>query len=228
MLKLLDEILLSDNVVKNFYDNYKNLEFKQWLNSILPEIEDCRVTNQDNPWHIYTCLDHILHSVECMNRQTVNFKYDVRRMLAYTMLLHDIGKPESKIRRYSKLYNREVDSFFNHNLASVKIGKRVLGQLGFDNNDKQMILKLVEEHDAFIPFTLDNSVDKHKELLTKAHVEELVKRLDINNNGLQMMKYLVMVGRSDNSAQNPNMTAQSLKLLDVTNGMLDEINEKDL
>ena len=225
MLKLLDKILLGDDVVTNFYHHYQNLEFRNWLVSLLPEVEDCRTTNQDNPWHIYNCLDHILTAVESVNKQSVDLDINTRRLLAYTMFLHDIGKPQSKIRRYSKLYNREVDSFFNHNLASVKIGKRVLNNLGFNNADQQIILKLVEEHDAFIPLTLDNSVEKHKQLLTKSHLIELVKRLSINNNGLQMMKYLVMVGRADNLAQNPVMTEQSLKLVDAVNDMLDEFNK---
>ena len=183
---------------------------------------------QDNPWHIYNCLDHILHSVEEINKQTINLEYSTRRMLAYTMFLHDIGKPESKIRRYSNLYKREVDSFFNHNFASVKIGERVLDKFGFNVEDKQRILKLVEEHDAFIPLTLDTSVDKHKQLLTSARVDELIARLNINNNGLQMMKWLVMVGRADNLAQNPDMTAQSLRLLEVVNNMLYEFVSKKL
>ena len=119
MQKVLDEILLSSNVVERFYENYKIPKFKNWLVSILPEIEDCNKTNQDNPWHVYNVLEHILHSVEEMNKQTKTEEYKIRRMLAYTMLLHDIGKPECKIRRYSKLYKREVDSFFNHNLASI-------------------------------------------------------------------------------------------------------------
>ena len=72
MLEILDNILLSDDVTNEFYKNYDNKDFKTWILSILPEIEDCKNQQQDNPWHIYSVLNHILHSVEEMNKQTKN------------------------------------------------------------------------------------------------------------------------------------------------------------
>lgn len=225
MLTKLDEVLLSDNVVERFHNSYQQLEFKNWIISILPEIEDCINTKQDNPWHIYNCLDHILHSIEEINKQTKNLDLDTRRMLAYTMLLHDMGKPESKIRRYSKFYGREVDSFFNHNLASVKIGNRVLDKFKFKPHEKEMILKLVEHHDAFINFTLEPTTNKYKQQLTKDGVKNLINQLNINDNGLQMMDYLVMVAKADNLAQNPEMTQQSLRLIGEVKAILNANNQ---
>ena len=218
----LDEILLSNNVVENFYNNYQNLEFRNWLISLLPEIEDCRTTMQDNPWHIYNCLDHILHSVDEINKQTINLEYSTRRMLAYTMFLHDIGKPESKIRRYSNLYKREVDSFSNHNIASVKIAERVLDKLGFELYAKELILKLVKEHDLFLSLTLEEDINPRKRILTKALFKQIIDELDANN-AKTLMKYLLMIGKADNHAQNPQMTPQSLKMLDVMTDMLQEL-----
>lgn len=220
MLDKLNEILLNDNAVGNFYKNYNLPEFRNWIISILPEIEDCNVTKQDNPWHIYDCLGHILHSVEEINKQAKDLDLNTRRMLAYTMLLHDTGKPECKIRRYSKLYGREVDSFFDHNLASVKIGKRVLDKFKFKPEEKEVILKLVKHHDAFINFTLEPPTNNYKQQLTKDSVNDLINELNINNNGLQMLNYLVMVAKADNMAQNPAMTQQSLRLLDEVRAML--------
>ena len=56
---LLDKILLSENANEEFNFNYKNLQFKNWLLEILPEVEKCKNLKQDNPWHIYDCLEHI-------------------------------------------------------------------------------------------------------------------------------------------------------------------------
>ena len=82
-LKLLDDILLSEKVVDKFYFEYKNnLEFKNWLLGILPEIEDCEKQKQNNPWHKYNVLGHILHSVEAMNNQTRGMDTKDRKMLA--------------------------------------------------------------------------------------------------------------------------------------------------
>ena len=52
--EILDQILLSDNVVEKFYENYNNNEsFKLEILKILPEVDDCKNQKQDNPWHIY-------------------------------------------------------------------------------------------------------------------------------------------------------------------------------
>lgn len=227
MKTLLDEILLSENVVENFYKNYENnSEFRKWIFSVLPEIEHCKNQKQDNPWHIYNCLDHILHSVEEINKQTKNLDFSTRKNLAYTMFLHDIGKPEKHIRRYSKLYNREVDSFFGHNIASVKIANRVLQHFGLENKNSEVIKKMIEMHDIFMFITLDKTTNPHHNQLSKQYIEKEIKNLDCVGDGKQLMKYLIMVGRADNKAQNPQMTTGSLHLLDVMDSMLEEMQDQ--
>lgn len=213
MVEILDKILLSENVVENFYYAYKDVDFRTWLTKVLPEIEFCKNENQDNPWHIYNILDHILHSVEEMNKQTIGMDKNIRRMLAYTMLLHDIGKPETKIRRYSKLYKREVDSFFNHNKASKKIADRVLADFDFCNQEINIIKTLIEDHDIFMFITLKEDGNKYHNLLTKKYFSNLVYKLNETYNGEKLMDYLIKVGKADNKAQNPEMTENSLILL---------------
>ena len=223
MLETLDKVLLSDNVVQDFYEQYEDENFKNWLVDILPEVEDCKNMEQDNPWHIYGCLDHILHSVESINSQTKDLDDAIRRQLAYTMFLHDIGKPECKLRRYSKLYGREIDSFFNHNKASVKVADRVLGQFGFDQDEQAKIKHLVHEHDIFMfirPFKTDNP---HWRTLSPQLIKDEIEDLNYVGNGKQLMRYLIMIGRSDNLAQNEKMTPPSLKMLNKMDIMLSKI-----
>lgn len=220
MLKKLDSILLSKSVVENFYQNYVDENFKAWLLGILPEIENCKNTKQDNPWHIYNCLDHILHAVEEMNKLSVSLDEKTRRMLAYTMLLHDIGKPQCKIRRFSKLYGREVDSFFDHNLAGVKIADRVLANFGFDEQEKQIILTLIENHDIFMFITLQNDGNKFHHLLTQKLVDDYVGKFNEIGDGKKILTYLTMVGIADNKAQNPQMTAESLQTVQKMQEMI--------
>ena len=225
MLQKLDKILLSKNVVDDFYRQYNNPEFRQWLTTVLPEIEACRKQEQDNPWHIYNCLDHILHSVEEMNKQTKDMPFDSRRKLAYTMFLHDVGKPEKHLRRYSKLYKREVDSFYNHNLASVEVAKRVLEKdFCFDQSQSKEIQALVESHDIFMFITLQDDHNPYHKVLTKSYVRRQEEELGQVGNGQQLLKELIMVGRADNMAQNPEMTADSLKLLDTMEQMQAKIH----
>ncbi|MBE5746470.1 MAG: hypothetical protein E7359_04225 [Clostridiales bacterium] len=225
MIKLLDNILLSENVCEKFNNEYdKNLEFRNWVLSLLPELEDCKKLNQDNPWHIYSVLNHILHAIEEMNKQTKNLDYNTRRMLAYTMFFHDIGKPECRIRRYSKLYKKEIDSFFNHNLASKKIAHRVLLDLDFCKKETEIIEKLIEDHDIFMFITLKEDGNKFHNVLTKDYLKSIIKDLNKIDNGEKLMKYLIMVGRADNKSQNPKMTKDALKLLDVMDEMLNNLN----
>ena len=228
MLKTLDKILLSDNVVKEFYNNYNNLEFKNYLLKVLPEIEDYKNLKQDNPWHIYNCIDHILHSVENINQQTRGLDFKTRRMLAYTMFLHDVGKPDCYIRRFSKLYNKEIDSFFNHNLASEKIAARVLPEFNFNKNEQQLIKLLVREHDIFINIKLTKTQDKHQQLLSNKLLNSYIKQYNKIGDGQQIMDYLIMIGRADNLAQNPEKTKEPLYMLDVMQDMLNNQNNLTL
>ena len=116
-IDILDNILLSDKVVERFQSVFEtNVEFKLWLDKVLPEIRLCAKQDQNNPWHKYNVLDHILYSVEEMNKQTLNMPEKERRMLAYTMLMHDIGKPAKHIRREKN--GEIIDSFFNGNIKS--------------------------------------------------------------------------------------------------------------
>ena len=225
---LLDRILLSDRANEEFDINYKNLQFKNWLLELLPEVEKCKNLKQDNPWHIYPCLEHILHSVEEMNKQTQTLKPENRRLLAYTMFLHDIGKPDCVIRRFSKQYNREVDSFFNHNKAGVRIAKRVLKDLGFSKQEENLILSFIDKHDMFMFITLEDDGNKFHKVLTNELIKEEVEEFNKFGNGAELFKYLIMVGRSDNLAQNPELTGESLQLLNTMENMLQNLQVKTI
>ena len=211
MIKKLDSILLGDNVVDNFYNTYNSDPlFKKWLDNILPEIELCEKQCQRNPWHKYNVLGHILHSVDAMNSQTKDLPDRDRRLLAYTMFLHDIGKPACHIVR--KKDGKMIDSFFNHNIESAKIAKRSAESLGFDNNDAIILEKLVYKHDIFMFIKDYSTTNQHWRQLTPSLIEDEISDLNLVGDGAKLMKYLVMVGRSDNLAQNEKMTAESLAL----------------
>jgi len=221
--KVLDEILLSENVVEKFKKAYLDESFKQWLLNILPEVEDCKKQKQDTPWHIYNCLDHILHSVEEINKQTKSLPLKDRRMLAYVMFFHDIGKPACHLRRYAKAYGREVDSFFGHNKKSVEIAKRSLKTFGFVEEETKMIEMLVHEHDIFMFITEKYDGNPYHKVLSKELINEEISLLNSVGMGKKLMQYLVYVGRADNNAQNPDMTAKSLRVLDLIEKLLEEI-----
>ena len=220
----LDKILLDDNVVEKFHEEYKDgTEFKNYLNKVLPEIQECEKQQQNNPWHKYNVLDHILHSVEAMNKQTKNLPEKDRIILAYTMLMHDIGKPETHITRMKK--GVEIDSFFNHNKAGVAIVERALPNLGFSEKETKIISKLVDKHDIFMFIQTGDTPNPHHRKLDNKLINKEIKDLNEVGNGEELLKYLVMVGRSDNLAQNEKMTGPSLKMLDKFDEMLEMRNQ---
>ena len=222
-LELLDEVLLSKNVYEDFKVQMENAEFVSWLTSIVPEVDDCAKLNQDNPWHIYGCLEHILRAVEEINKQTEGLKPEDRRLLAYSMFYHDMGKPASHIRRFAKSYGREVDSFFNHNKKSAAIVRRTAHEFGFNESQVNQIEKLVYDHDIFMFITDEPESNPHHKKLTKDLIAEQMTELASVGDGKELMQFLIMIGRADNLAQNPEMTGKSLKLLDKMAAMTSEM-----
>jgi UTP:GlnB (protein PII) uridylyltransferase len=227
-LELLDSVLLSENVFENFVKEMDKPEFSNWLTSIIPEVVDCAKLEQDNPWHIYGCLEHILRGVEEVNKQTKDLPYEDRRLLAYSMFYHDMGKPASHIRRFAKAYGREVDSFFNHNKKSAAIVRRTAAEFGFNDVQVNQIEKLVYDHDIFMFITDEPESNPHHKKLSKDLINEQMLELSSVGDGKKLMQYLIMIGRADNKAQNPEMTAKSLKLLDKMELLTSEMESPEI
>lgn len=222
-LEKLDNILLSDNVVEEFNTEYLNPQFKTWLLEILPEIEDCLNLKQDHPWHIYNCLNHLLHSVKNINSQTKHLPYNIRRMLSYVMFLHDIGKPAVAYYHYSKKYGRKVESFTNHNIKSTEIASRVLHNFNFNNSEIKIIKQLIFKHDIFMFIKLVDTHNKFHKLLSKKVLEDEIADLNKVGNGKELLGYLIMVGRADSLSQNLDLSSETLKLHDKMEEMLNNI-----
>lgn len=216
-IQTLDDILLSHQVIDNFYREYNtDVEFKKWINKEIPAVEKCENQQQNNPWHIYNVLGHILRSVQEMNRLTKGMEREERRLLAYTMFLHDIGKPEKHITRMKD--GAVIDSFFDHNIASAKIAREVLPKLGFSVEETKVITKLIYKHDIFMfikPFKTNNP---HWRELSPKIVEGEVADLNEVGDGNRLLGFLLKVGRADSLAQNPKLAKDSLKLLDLFEG----------
>ena len=216
-VELLDRVLLSKDVAYSFYNIYdNNIEFREWIDELIPEVRKCELQKQNTPWHKYNVLGHILYSVEAMNKQAHEYDYSTRRMLAYVMFFHDIGKPEVVSVNPKTGYDR----FINHNVKSVEVAKRVLPKLGFDKEQIEVMLRLIFKHDLFMFLTDDKIKNPNKKELTREVISKEIQGFNIYGDGKEILNWLVMVGRSDNLAQNELMTEDSLKLLDKFESML--------
>ena len=218
-IDLLYRILISDNAVLDFFKQYNgNSSFHNWIDNLIPEVAQAYDMPQNNPWHIYDVLTHTLHSVQAMNKLSAKENPSDRKMLAYTMFFHDLGKTSTHSTREKD--GKIIDSFFNHNIVSEKIVTRVLPDLGFSKDQIEVIKKLVFKHDIFMFIRMEESSNSYWRKLDYKLIDEEIKDLSQVGNGEKLMRYLVMVGRADNLAQNPKMTEYSLRMLDLFDKML--------
>lgn len=123
--------------------------------------------------------------------------------LRLTMLLHDIGKA------YSKTTDENAtDHFKGHQKISGEYAKTALERLKVSNEIYERVMFLVPIHDMHI----GTERKKIKKWLSKV--------------GESRLRDLIEVKRSDKLAQNPEMTAQELKNLDITQSELNKIIEE--
>ena len=104
---------------------------------ILPEFDKCMDTPQENIHHMYNVGDH---TVEAMK----NVRPD--KVLRLTMLMHDMGKPDTM-----EIDDEGVHHFYNHNLVSAKIAKKIFRRLKFDRDTMDRVCNLVLYHDYRFP-----------------------------------------------------------------------------
>jgi len=104
---------------------------------ILPEFDKCMDTPQENIHHMYNVGDH---TVEAMK----NVRPD--KVLRLTMLMHDMGKPDTM-----EIDDEGVHHFYNHNLVSAEIAKKIFRRLKFDRDTMDRVCNLVLYHDYRFP-----------------------------------------------------------------------------
>jgi tRNA nucleotidyltransferase (CCA-adding enzyme) len=106
------------------------------LKLILPEMEACFNTPQNNPHHAYGVGEHTLRAVAaCVNDKN----------LRWAMLLHDTGKAVTHTTD-----EKGIDHYYGHPAKSVEIASGILGRLKFDNRSTDRILRLIKYHDREI------------------------------------------------------------------------------
>ncbi len=106
------------------------------LRRILPEVEACFDTLQNNPHHIYNVGEHSIRAVAAIENN---------RCLRWAMLLHDIGKAVTRTTD-----EKGVDHFYGHAAKSTEMAESILRRLRFDNRSLDRILRLIRYHDREI------------------------------------------------------------------------------
>lgn len=114
-------------------------EFSDIVGVIIPEMIPCIGAPHNSRWHPHDIYDHILHVVDgCKSN-----KFEIK----LAALLHDIGKPASRI--HDDEYN--CDHFYGHQLTSVEISRDVIAKdLRISTRERERVLGLILHHDDHI------------------------------------------------------------------------------
>ncbi len=103
---------------------------------------------QNSIHHRYSVFYHIVASIENANVTEISVADWQRKVIKWTMFLHDIGKP------YVKLLTEENDvlyeSFAGHDEKSVELAQQILNRFDFTENEKNIILTLIKYHDKYL------------------------------------------------------------------------------
>lgn len=179
----------------------------------LPELDHMMECEQKNPHHIYTVGEHCIRSVEVMNAffgvsveknaQLIPEAFGEliqdllplvskkqRTILSLTMLLHDIGKPDTM-----RIDEKGVGHFYGHPACSEKMAAKILKRLTFDNETIDMTKHLIRWHDY--------RYGKGEKGMRKAMAKV----------GKDRMPLLLLVQTADVLAQNPDTFAEKLEAL---------------
>ena len=116
----------------------KLLESTNIMKLFLPELLEGRncIQNDVRGYHVFDVLDHNFYSCDGARVHKVNVRL--------AALLHDIGKPASKVVRVTD--EGEIYNFFSHEKYSETIARKLLTKLRFSNNEINNVCHLIENH----------------------------------------------------------------------------------
>ena len=168
--------LLRDIAPERVWAELSRLLTGQWADEVLraypevvgvfwPDLLPMIGFDQRTRHHCYDVWEHTLHALAAVEPDVV---------LRCTMLLHDVGKPET-----FTLDGRGHGHFKGHPARSAAMTENMLRRLRVDNATRETVVRLVEWHDRNIPRT-DQGLRRALRDLGEADLRRLlaVKRAD--------------------------------------------------
>lgn len=172
---------------------------------ILPEFDAMMRTEQRNIHHIYSVGNHTIHAVSEVagSRKENRFELRERTILRYTMLLHDIEKPNT-----ITVGKDGQNHFYGHQEKGAITAKNILRRLKFDNDTIDSVVHLIRWHDF-------------RFVLTPAGMRKAASKI-----GKEYMELLFEVNRADTSAKNPEHTKEKYDRLAAARQLYRDIVER--
>ena len=155
------------------------LEYPDILGVVLPEILPCVGFDQRNPHHCYDVWEHTARAVGTA---------PPTRVLRWTMLLHDLGKP--------KCFTQDANGighFYGHTAASAKMAEEIMARLRFEHALAQGVRAQLACFDEMFP-------------PERAAVHRMMARY-----GRETMWNLLQTKLADNAAKAPDGLEQAQK-----------------
>lgn len=235
------KILMDENVVHLLTRISQNGIFERHFPEFYKKSEnDESVINcqQNSLYHKYGVFRHVLYSIEYVGQDRLIRSSGDIKILKWTMLLHDIGKP------FVKTTNSEgKDSFAGHEEVSKQMADGILDRFAFTDEEKQIIKTLIKYHDRYLnegEITYDNLKFLAEELNNKRNLFELLievktadnkaKSIDVYNKWLAVReKYIDFKNEyftdiDNNSDEEEIVTEESIIGSDAMNDGVTESN----
>ena len=200
LTRMYTDILMDDNVVYIMTRISQNRVFMEQFpefyskNANGESVINCQ---QNSIYHRYGVFKHILHTIENVGRDSLKYSSHDMKILKWTMLLHDIGKPLAKT-----INSEGYDSFVGHDDISVEFAYKILERFDFNEEDKKIITTLIKYHDRYLnegDLTYENLSFLAKELDDKKDLFQLLIEVKIADNKAKSVdvynKFMTVVGK---------------------------------
>lgn len=173
---------------------------------IMPEIDKMMVTEQKNIYHAYSVGEHTIKAISAVAGTTSDkrFSPQERCILRWTMLLHDIEKPNT-----ITMGKDGQNHFYGHQEKGAETAKRILKDLKFDNETLDAVVHLIRWHD-------------YRFTLTPLGIRKATAKI-----GKQYMELLFEVNYADSSGKNPETNHEKFKQLEQIKKLYEEMIARD-
>ncbi|OGM18834.1 hypothetical protein A2686_02230 [Candidatus Woesebacteria bacterium RIFCSPHIGHO2_01_FULL_38_10] len=138
------------------------------MEKILPEMQQTFGVDQKSPGrhHIHDVGTHLMLSLKHVLQRNPD------PITRFATLIHDIGKPHTK-----KVLENGVITFYNHEMVSAKIARRIAARLKFSKKQSEKLYKLVRWHQFSVDETQTDSALRR--FIRNVGVETVLDILDL-------------------------------------------------
>lgn len=197
----LTKLLISDNP-----DRLRTLYELGITKVILPEFDKMMVTGQKNIHHAYNVGEHTIRAVSAVAGKSSEDRFSLqeRKILRWTMLLHDIEKPST-----ITMGKDGQNHFYGHQEKGATTARRILKELKFDNETLEAVVHLIKWHD-------------YRFTLTPRGIRRATAKI-----AKEYMELLFEVNYADTSGKNPDLMQEKFQQLEVAKELYREMIDRD-